>query len=73
MFRANIGVVEGFGFLASEGEDLFNPRGVGDVASDLRIGAGANLFFHLHADGLKIEAHFLEDVDGHALAEFDQA
>ena len=31
-----------------------------------------SLFFDLHADGLKIETHLLEDIDGHALAELDQ-
>jgi len=60
--------VEGFGFLGGEGEDLFHPRGVRDVAGDLGVGPGANLFFHLHPDGLEIETHLLENIDGHALS-----
>ena len=31
------------------------------------------MLFHLHADGFEIETEFVEDIDGDALAEFDQA
>ena len=30
------------------------------------------MLLDFHPDGLEIEAHFLEDVDGHALPELDQ-
>ena len=73
MFSADVRVVEGFGFFAGEGEDFFDSGGVGDVASDFGIGAGADLFFDFHANGFEVEAHFLQDIDGDALTKFDQA
>ncbi len=73
VFGADIRVVEGLGFFAGEGEDFFDSGSVRDVASDFCIGAGADLFFDLHANGFEVEAHFLQDIDGDALAEFDQA
>ena len=73
VFGADVGVVEGFGFFAGEGEDFFDSGGVGNVPSDFGIGAGTDLFFDFHANGFEVEAHFLQDIDGDALAEFDQA
>ena len=35
--------------------------------------AGADLLLDFHPDGLEIEAHLLQDVDGDALAQLDQA
>ena len=59
MFSADVGVVEGFGFFAGEGEDFFDSGSVGDIPSDFGIGAGADLFFDFHANGFEVEAHFL--------------
>ena len=73
MFRADVGMAERFGFLAGEGEDLLHARGVGNVADHLGLGSGADLLFDFHADRFEVEAHLGEDVDGHTLAEFDQA
>ncbi len=73
VFGADVGVVEGFGFFAGEGEDFFDSGSVGDIASNFGIGAGADLFFDFHANGFEVEAHFLQDIDGDALAKFDQA
>ena len=73
MFSADVGVVEGFGFFAGEGEDFFDSGSVGDIASYFGIGAGADLFFDFHANGFEVEAHFLQDIDGDALTKFDQA
>ena len=73
VFCADVGVVEGFGFFTGEGEDFFDPGGIRDIAGDFGVGAGADLFFDFHANGFKVEPHFLEDIDGDALAEFDEA
>ena len=68
MFGADVGVVQGLRLLGGESEDFFHPRRVGDVAGDLGVWSGADLFLYLHADGLQIEAHFLKNIDGHALS-----
>ncbi len=65
---ADVGMVEGLCLLIGEGEDLLDARRVGDVADHLLIGPGADLFFDFEADGVEVESHFLEDVDGDALA-----
>ena len=70
---ADVSVVECLGFLFGKLEDFFNPWGVGDVAGQFLIRAGADLFFYLQPHGLEVEAHFLEDVDGDPLAKVDQA
>ena len=36
-------------------------------------GPGADLLLDFHADGLEVEAHLLEDIDGDALAQLDEA
>ena len=73
MLSPHVSVVQRFGFLGGQGQDLLDPRRVRDVADHLLIGAGADLLFDLHADGLEVEPEFLKDIDGHALAQFDQA
>ncbi len=72
MLGADIGMVEGLGFFAGEGQDLFDARGIGNVADHLLIGAGADLLFDLHAHRLEIQPEFLEHIDRDALAKFDQ-
>ena len=47
MFRPDIGVVEDLGFLPSEGEHLFDPRRIGNVANHFGFGAGADLLFQV--------------------------
>ena len=69
---ADVGMVERLGFLAREREDFFHARRVGNVADHLGFRAGADLFLDLHPDGLEIEPHLLQNVDGDALAELDQ-
>ena len=66
-------MIERFGFLTSESENFFHPRSVGDVADHFCFGPGADLFFHFHPDGLQIEAHLLQNIDGDALTELDQS
>ncbi len=73
VFGSNVAVIERLGFLAREGEDFLDARGVGDVARHFGVGAGTDLFFDFDADGFQVEPHFLEHVDGNALTEFDQA
>ena len=72
VFGADVRMVEGFGFFAGEGEDFFDAWGVGNIADHFGFGATADLFFYLHANGFEVETHFLEDIYGHALAEFDE-
>ena len=72
MFRPDIGVVEDLGFLPSEGEHLFDPRRIGNVANHFGFGAGADLLFHFHAHGLKIETHFLQNIYRYPLPQLDQ-
>ena len=70
---ADVGVVEGLGLLLRQGEDLLHARRVGNVADHLLVGAGADLLLDLQADGFQVEAHFLEHIDGDALAQLDEA
>ena len=72
MFGAHVSMIEGLGFLGGKCEDLLHPRGVRNIADHFLIGASADLFFDLHADSLKVEAKFLQDINGHALAQFDE-
>ena len=73
MFRANVGVIERLGFLGGEGQYLFHPRRVRDIADHLLVRAGADLFLDLHPYGLEVKSHFLENIDCDALAQFDQS
>ena len=73
VFGADVGVVERLGFLGREGEHLLDPRRVGDVADHLLVRPGADLLLDLHADGFEVEADLLQDIDGDALAQLDQA
>lgn len=70
---ADIGMLQGFGLLAGEGEDLLHAGRVGDIAGHLVLLAGADLFLDLLADGLEVEAHLLEDIHRDPLAQLDQA
>ena len=72
VFGAHVGVVEAFGLLAGESEDLFDARRVRNVADHLGLVPAADLFLDLHADGLHVETHLLENIHGNSLAEFDQ-
>ena len=73
MFRADIGVIERLCFLTGERQDLLDARRVGNVTDNFCLRPRAHLFLHFHSDGLKIEAHLLQDVYRHSLPEFDQA
>ena len=70
---ADVGVVERLGFLGGERQHLLDARRVRDVADHLLVRPGADLLLDLHADGFEVEAHLLQDVDGDALAQLDQA
>jgi hypothetical protein len=70
---ADVGVVQALGFLARQREHFFDPRRVRNVADHLGLGPAADLFFDLHADRFHVQAHLLQDVNGHPLAELDQA
>ena len=72
MLGADIGMLQALGLLAGEGENLLHARGVGNVPGHLGLGTGADLFLHLHANGLEVEAHFLKDIYGDTLAELDE-
>ena len=72
MFGADVGMVERLGFFLGERQNLLHTRSVGNIARGFGFRAGAHLFFHRIAHRLQIEAHLLQHVDGHALAEVDQ-
>ena len=72
MLGADVSVVERLGFLGGESQNLFNARSVGNIADHFLIGTRADLLFDLHANRFQIEAEFLENVNGDALAELDQ-
>ena len=73
MLGSNVRMIQGFRFLPGKSQDFFYPRRVGNVADHFRLRTGPDLLFHFHADGLEIEPHLLQDVDGNALPELDQA
>ena len=73
VFGADVSVIQRLGFLGGEGENLLHARRVRNVADHLLIRAGADLFLDFHADGFEIQAELLQDVDGDALAQLDQA
>jgi hypothetical protein len=73
VFGAHVAMAQGLGFLAGEREHLLDARGVGDVAGNFRVRAGADLFLDFHADGLQVQSHFLEHIDRDPLPEFDEA
>jgi len=66
-------VVKVSGFPGSNGQDFFHPRGIGDIADHLPVGAGADLFLDFHPDRFEVETEPLEDVDGDALTEPNEA
>ena len=66
-------MLKAFGFLPGKGENFFHSRGVRNIPNHLRLWAGADLLFDLHTHGLEVEAHLLENINSHTLAEFDEA
>ena len=73
VLRADVAVVQRLGFLGCQSEDLFHPRGVGNVAHHFGLWAGTDLLLHLHADSFKVQPQFGQDVHGDALGQFDEA
>src|SRR5260370_1360615 len=73
VFGADVRMIERLRFLAGERQNLFHARRVGNVADDFCFRPRADLLLDFHSHGLEIEPHFLENVDGDALAEFDQS
>ena len=70
---ADVGMIERLRFLARQREHLLHARRVGNVADHLGLRAGADLLLDFHPHRFEIEPHFLQDVDGDALPELDQA
>ena len=70
---AHVSVVQRLGFLFGKLEDFFHPWGIGDVAGQFLVRAGADLFLDLQPDGLEIEPHLLQDIYGNPLAKVYQA
>src|SRR3954469_11925383 len=66
-------MVQRLRFLTRKGEDLLHPRRVWNVTDHFGFRPGPNLLLDLHPDGLQIQPHLLEDVDGNALPQLDQA
>ena len=69
----DVAVIERFGLFAGEGEDLFDPGSVGDVAHHFGLRTIPDLLLDFEAHGLEIQIHLLEDIDGNALSQFDEA
>ena len=70
---ADVGMIERLRFLAGERENFFHARRVRNVADHLGLRPGADLLLDFHPHGFEVETHLLQDVDGHALPELDQA
>ena len=68
----DVRMIQCFRFLPGQGQNFFHSWRVRNVADHFRFRAGADLFFDFHANGLEIESHLLQDVDGHPLPELDQ-
>ena len=73
MFGTNVGMIERLGFLAGEREYFLNARSIRNIANHLGLRSRANLLLHLHAHGLKIETHLLQNVHRYALSQFDES
>src|ERR1700738_5336248 len=66
-------MVQRLGFLPREREDFLHPRRVGNIADHFRFRTRPDLLLDFHSHGFEIEPHLLEDGDGHALPQLDQA
>ena len=73
MLGADVSVIQVFGLALCQIKDLLHPRRVGNVADHLLVGTGADRFLDRQPDGLEVQTHFLEHVDGDALPQFDEA
>ena len=73
MFGADVGMIQRLRFLPCQREHLLDPRRVGNVADHFRFRPRPDLLLDFHPHGFEIEPHLLEDVDGHALPQLDQA
>src|SRR4029077_9570293 len=73
VFGADVRMIKRLRFFACQRQHFFDARRIGNVTYDLGFRPRADLFLHLHADGLKIEPHLLQDVNRHALAKFDES
>src|SRR4030095_15367610 len=69
----DVGMVEGFGFLPCERQHFFHTRGIRNITDHLGFGARANLVLDLHAHGLEIETHLLQNVYSHSLPQFNES
>ena len=72
MLGANVGMIEGFRFLARERENFFHARRIRNVADHLGLRPGTDLLLDFHPHGFEVEPHLLQDVDRNALPELDQ-
>src|SRR5262245_34198617 len=73
MLGADISMIERFGLFGGERQHLFDARRVRNIADHFLVRAGPDLLFDFRADGVQVEAHFLEHVHRDPLAEFDEA
>src|SRR5262245_53128831 len=72
VFGAKVSMVKRFGFLGGQGEHFVNARRVRNIADGVFVGACPDLPLDFPPDGVEIDAHFLEYIDGDALPEIDQ-
>ena len=73
MLGPDVSVLEPSSFLGCKRQDLLQARRIGNVTQYLLARTGPDLFLDFPPHALEINAHFLKDVDRHALAEPDHA
>jgi hypothetical protein len=73
VFGADVGMIEGFGFLGSEREDFLDAGCVRDVADHLLIGPVPTCFSTSMRTVSRSRPSFWRHVDGDPLAELDKA
>jgi len=66
-------VVEIFRLLLRERDDFFHARRVGNVADHFLVRPAADLLLDFDADAVEVNAHALQNIDGDALPQLDQA
>jgi len=69
---ADIGVVQGLGLLGGQRQHLLDPGRVRDVAARFGLAAAPDLLLDLLADGIEVEPHLLQHIDGNPLPQLDE-
>ena len=73
VFGADVSLLHCFGFPGGESQGSLRSRSVRGVADDDLVRSGANLPLDFRTDRLEIQAEFLQNIHGAALAAFEQS